>query len=111
MFSHEDVPEMIPRDISLALYRIIQESFNNIAKHAGAKSAHVLVNCSDNAVHLSIRDSGIGFDPVLVQNKQGLGLVSMQERVKLVQGSISVDSVPGEGTVIDVRVPLEGRQP
>jgi signal transduction histidine kinase len=102
-FRHEDVPETIPRDVSLALYRIVQEGLSNIAKHSRAESAHILVDCSDCAINLSIRDAGIGFDPRQVQNESGLGLISMRERVNLVRGQFSVNSVPDEGTVIVVR--------
>jgi len=105
-FRHEAVPEQLSKNIALALYRIIQESLRNIARHSQAKSANILVSCSGNLLQLSIADSGVGFDPLLL-NKVGLGLVSMTERVKLVRGTIAVDSVPGEGTVINVQVPLE----
>jgi signal transduction histidine kinase len=106
-FRHEAVPEKLPKDITLALFRVIQESLRNIARHSQAKSVYILVNCSENTINLSISDSGVGFDPLLMQNKVGLGLVSMRERVKLIGGTISVDSEPGEGTVINVCVPLD----
>jgi len=110
-FRHEAVPEQLPKNIALAFYRIIQESLRNIARHSQAESAHILVNCTDKILQLSIADSGVGLDPLLLQNKAGLGLISMAERVKLVQGTITVDSVPGEGTVINVQVPIEVNAP
>jgi signal transduction histidine kinase len=106
-FRHEAVPGKLPKDITLALFRVIQESLRNIARHSQAKSVYILVNCSGNSINLSISDSGVGFDPQREQNKAGLGLVSMRERVKLIGGTISVDSEPGEGTVINVCVPLD----
>jgi PAS domain S-box-containing protein len=106
-FRHEDVPEDIPKNISFTLYRIIQEGLRNIARHSQASSAYIFIHCSDKIIHLSIGDMGIGYEQEQVKNKVGLGLVSMEERVKLVRGVITIDSVPGEGTVIDVQVPLE----
>ena len=106
-FRHEAVPEKLPKDISLALFRVIQESLRNITRHSQAKNVYIFVSNSDNTINLSISDSGVGFDQQLVQNKAGLGLVSMRERVHLVGGTISFDSEPGEGTVINVSVPLD----
>jgi len=110
-FRHEAIPEQLPKEIALVLYRIIQESLRNIARHSQAESALILINCTDTILQLSIADAGVGFDPQQAQYRAGLGLVSMAERVKLARGSISVDSVPGEGTVINVQVPLEVNSP
>jgi PAS domain S-box-containing protein len=109
-FIHESVPETISRDISLALYRIIQAGLRNIITHAQVNTAHILLKGSDRAIEISIRDTGIGFDTSRVSDKPGLGIASMKERTKLVQGAISIDSELGEGTVIKVRVPLDGRE-
>lgn len=104
-FLPKNVPIMLPRDISLCLYRITQESLRNVAKHAQARSATVSLNGVGDALLLSIQDSGVGFDPSKIKDK-GLGLASMEERVRLVQGSLSIRSQPGQGTTIEVWAPL-----
>ncbi len=100
------LPPRIPRDIALCIYRIIQEGLRNIAKHAQATEAHVSLIGKNDALHLSIKDTGIGFDPLQAKKKTSLGLASMEERVRLIQGKISIESQPGQGTVIQVKAPL-----
>ena len=102
------VPARVPRDIALCIYRIIQEGLRNIAKHAQATEAHVSLIGKDDALHLSIKDTGIGFDPLQAKKKTSLGLASMEERVRLIQGDFSIQSQPGQGTEIKVRAPLSG---
>ena len=102
------VPPRVPRDIALCIYRIIQEGLRNIAKHAQATEAHVSLIGKDDALHLSIKDTGIGFDPLQAKKKTSLGLASMEERVRLIQGDFSIQSQPGQGTEIKVRAPLSG---
>ncbi len=97
-------------DVSLCLYRLIQEGLRNIAKHSQAREARINLSTKEDSIFLSIQDSGVGFVPVKVRGKQGLGLASMDERVKLIQGSLSVRSQPGKGTLIEVRAPLAGTQ-
>ena len=107
-FTADGLPRL-PKDVSLCLYRVTQEGLRNIAKHAQTKEARVILASNDGNVFLSIRDTGIGFDPVQVQRRPSLGLASMEERVRLIQGSLSVHSEPGQGTVIEVRAPLAGK--
>jgi len=102
------LPPRIPRDIALCIYRIIQEGLRNIAKHAQATEAHVSLIGKNDALHLSIKDTGIGFDPLQAKKKTSLGLASMEERVRLIQGDFSIQSKQGQGTVIRVRAPLSG---
>ncbi len=97
----------VPKDIALCLYRIIQEGLKNIAKHSQARSAEIVLSADDDGISLTVRDGGVGFDPLEVRNKPGLGLSSMRERVHLVQGDFSIRSEPGRGTVIHVRIPLK----
>jgi len=104
--NHENVPAVIPKDISLSLYRIIQESLSNISKHACAEHVAVSLKRADHDLLLSVQDDGIGFDPVEVRGKSGLGLSSIRERVRLIQGKISIESQLEKGTMITVRVPL-----
>ena len=106
LFNHEGLPPAIPRDIALALYRVTQEGLRNIARHSGATSAFVELKGLPDAINLTVADTGCGFDPRHGRQKPGLGLASMKERIELVNGSITIDSTPGEGTLIDVKVPL-----
>ncbi len=108
-FTPENLLEDLTNDLSLCLYRITQESLRNIAKHAQAKEAHVTLDANNGSVILSIRDSGVGFDLAQARRKPGLGLASMEERVRLIHGSLSVQSEPAQGTTIEVRAPLARR--
>ena len=105
-FSDRDVQGPIPEDIALCLYRIVQEALANVVKHSGARDAWVELVGSPTAIHLRISDPGRGFNPNSVKGSEGLGLVSMQERVHLVRGEIAIDSQPARGTRINVRVLL-----
>jgi PAS domain S-box-containing protein len=85
-FSEQNIPERLPQDVSLALYRIVQEGLNNIAKHACARRVTVSLVESEEGLRLSIEDDGIGFDAAEVRKMPGLGLSSIRERVLLVHG-------------------------
>jgi PAS domain S-box-containing protein len=104
-FTHTGVPKTIPEDTALCLYRIVQEALRNTIKHSIARHAGVELHGRSAAITLSIVDDGTGFDPGLADGN-GLGLVSMRERLHLVQGTITIDSRPSGGTRIDVRVPV-----
>jgi anti-sigma regulatory factor (Ser/Thr protein kinase) len=104
-----NVPEDLPADIALCLYRVLQESLQNIRKHAQTKKAEVRLVRIENEIVLAVEDSGNGFELKDTRRKGGLGLVSMGERVRTVRGSVSISSRPGQGTLIEVRVPLERR--
>ncbi len=110
-FTYEEIPDRIPQDVSLALYRIFQAGLRNSVVHSQAKTAYIVLKGSNGTIELSIADTGIGFDPSEVRDKAGLGIASMRERSKLVHGEFSIDSAPGEGTLITVTVPLDGRGP
>ncbi|HEY1207071.1 MAG: chemotaxis protein CheB [Bryobacteraceae bacterium] len=105
-FTHRRVPASIPFDVSLCLYRVAQECLHNVAKHSGAKEATLALRGEKGGLLLSVTDKGGGFDPELVADQSGLGIVGIRERVRLVGGSVSIHSRPGHGAVIDVRVPL-----
>jgi signal transduction histidine kinase len=104
-FSHMDVRQVIPQEISLCLFRILQEALSNAAKYSGVKHFQVKLECQLSELRLRISDAGIGFDSHAA-TQAGLGLLSMRERVRLVNGIISIDSKPRGGTRIQVRVPL-----
>jgi len=105
-----DLPDNLSRDTSLCLYRVIQESLANVVRHSGAKHASVDLRMVDGTVALTIADDGGGFDPA-VAGGQGMGIVSMRERLRLVNGAISIQSVPDGGTEVRARVPAEAGRP
>jgi PAS domain S-box-containing protein len=101
-----DVQSTLPREIGLCLFRVLQEALHNAAKHSGVTRIEVELSENSGEIHLTIRDLGKGFDLEAVKQGKGLGLTSMRERVRLVNGTITIDSKPMGGTTIHVRVPL-----
>jgi PAS domain S-box-containing protein len=97
----------VPPEIGIPLFRVLQEAVNNAIKHSGEKSVEVRLWETVGKLHLVVRDSGTGFDVEAALRGKGLGLTSMQERTRLVNGAIAIDSKPKGGTTIHVRVPLE----
>jgi len=104
-FSSQEQKEPVPEEIALCLYRVTQESLRNVLKHSSAKSASVTLEAVDRRIHLCIRDNGVGFNPA-AKHKGGIGLLSMKELVRLVDGEFTLKSKPGRGTRIDVWAPL-----
>ena len=102
-----DVSSPLPFEIGLPLFRVLQEALHNAFKHSGVKRVEVQVVEQSNEVHLLVRDSGNGFDIEAARQGSGLGLTSMQERVRLVNGTIAFESKPMAGTTIHVRVPFK----
>jgi signal transduction histidine kinase len=109
-FSNEGVPSGIPAEISLSMVRVLQESLQNAVKHSGARNFEVRLSGTADEIALKVSDAGIGFDPQAEMNHRGLGLISMRERLSLVEGSFSVVSSPDQGTTIHARVPLVTRR-
>jgi PAS domain S-box-containing protein len=105
-FVHKGITEPIPRDVSLCLYRIVQESLRNVIKHSGAREVAVDLFSPGKSIELSISDAGSGFSPESVATKVGLGLVSMRERLRLVGGQLAIESKASQGTRIRASVPL-----
>jgi PAS domain S-box-containing protein len=105
-FTHENVPTTVPPDIALNLFRVLQEALANAAKHSGASRCDVSLRGTNDHLRLAVRDQGKGFDTEAAMATSGLGLVSMQERLKLVNGCVVIDSKPGVGTTIRATVPL-----
>jgi PAS domain S-box-containing protein len=104
-FVHHSIPEQIPEEVTLCLYRITQEALRNVVKHSGAAKAEVELSGYDDRIELCISDSGVGFSPESAKQSSGLGLISMQERLRLVGGQLSIQSEPSHGTRIRVRIP------
>jgi signal transduction histidine kinase len=99
-----DVRSTLPQEIGLCLFRVLQEALHNAAKHSGVKRIEVQLHEESDEIHLTIRDLGKGFDIETARQGRGLGLTSMQERIRLVNGTISIESKPMSGTTIHVRV-------
>jgi PAS domain S-box-containing protein len=105
----EEMADALPRGIASCLYRVAQESLANIMKHARAARVELELTCDGQEVRLEIHDSGVGFDLKDIQARHpGLGLVSMRERVRSVQGRFDIRSALGRGTHITVQIPLVG---
>jgi len=99
------LPERIPDEVALCLYRITHESLWNIRNHAKATEVRVALRGEGGEIVLTVEDDGCGFVRNAVRGKGGLGLVSMEERVRLVGGRFSITSIPAEGTRVEARVP------
>ncbi|HEX2331147.1 MAG TPA: PAS domain S-box protein [Candidatus Angelobacter sp.] len=103
---NNEVSSAVPPDIGLCLFRVLQEGIHNALKHSGVKHVAVHIEESGNEICLCIRDSGRGFDVEAARRGNGLGLASMEERVRLVHGKFAIESKPMGGTAISVHVPL-----
>jgi PAS domain S-box-containing protein len=107
-FHSENIPKDLPEDASLCLFRVLQEAIQNAIKHSGSRHFEVSLSGGLSEVELTVRDFGIGFDPQEAMKGSGLGLTTIRERLKLVNGNLSIDSQPQHGTTIQARVPLTG---
>jgi PAS domain S-box-containing protein len=105
-FHADNIPQKLPEEISLCLFRILQEALENARKHSGMGYFQVWLRCHASEIELVVRDLGRGFEPKEAINGDGLGLSSMKERLKLVNGQLSIQSEPGRGTAISARVPF-----
>jgi signal transduction histidine kinase len=101
-----DVSSVLPSEVGVCLFRVLQESLHNAAKHSSVKRIEVQLREVPNEIHLIVTDLGSGFDVEAALQGQGLGLTSMQERVRLLNGSIEIQSRPMGGTTIHIKVPL-----
>jgi signal transduction histidine kinase len=104
----DPLPAVVEPDAALCLFRVAQEALNNVARHAGVREASVTLRPADGGLLLAVSDGGAGFDPENPGKGMRLGLASMRERVRLVRGTLDVDSAPGRGTTIVAWVPTEG---
>jgi PAS domain S-box-containing protein len=106
-FAGNDIPRTVPQEVSLCLFRILQEALQNAVKHSGVREFKVELRGAPDQIQLTVSDGGVGFEPKEAILRQGLGLISMQERLHLVKGAFSIESQPGRGTTIRARVPLK----
>ena len=104
-FSHEDLPEQLPEETSLGLFRVMQEALMNAVKHSGVREIDVALHGNGAALYLKVTDRGVGFTVEDAGLYRGLGLVSMRERLSLLGGELFVKSQPGRGTTVSARVP------
>ena len=104
-FSDENVPYPIAKDVSLCLFRVAQEALHNALKHSGARNFAVSLRGTPRQVQLEVRDWGVGFNKD-AKLSEGLGLVSMQERIHLVNGTFRIESQSNQGTAIIATVQL-----
>jgi signal transduction histidine kinase len=95
------------QNLSVNVYRIVQELVNNAIKHAGARQLLVQLTKSENLLLVDVEDDGRGFDTELLRISEGIGWKNMTGRVKYLNGKMDVQSVPGEGTSIHLEIPLE----
>jgi signal transduction histidine kinase len=110
----ENVPQDLEPDLSVACFRIVQESITNILRHAKATTIHVALRRMDQHLDLRIKDDGIGMSsrgtPATPVGRSTLGLLGMQERAKALGGRITIQSLPNQGTEVHVRIPLQPRE-
>jgi signal transduction histidine kinase len=104
-FTDKDVPGSLPSDVSLGLFRVAQEALHNAMKYSGATEFRVELYRTAEEIQLVVTDRGAGFDIAEARRKGGLGLVSMQERIKLIHGKLTIESAPGMGAKVIAAVP------
>jgi PAS domain S-box-containing protein len=105
-FNHSNVPSMIPPEVALCLFRVLQQALHNAVRHSGVRSFRVDLRGASDEIELTVSDLGVGFDPKVAIHGKGLGLISMRERLHLVRGEISIDSKLNCGTTVHVKVPV-----
>ena len=108
-FSHADIPDSLTREVSLSFFRVVQEALHNAAKYSGVKQFEVKLQGKSDGLELQIVDRGMGFDVEDSKNMEGLGLISMRERILMLSGKISIESKPNAGTMIRAYVPLTAK--
>jgi PAS domain S-box-containing protein len=106
-FSHSAVPSTVPKEVSLCLFRVLQEALQNAMKYSGVTLFHVNLCGTSDGVELTVSDAGKGFVEHVGFSGEGLGLISMRERLQMVHGALEIKTQPGEGTTISARVPLQ----
>ena len=104
---------LLPSDAELQVVRIAQESLANVRKHARAKAVAVTLEGGDGELRLEVRDDGRGFDPAAAGSSipPRFGLATMRERAQAIGGRLAIDSSPGGGTCVTLRVPLRRQEP
>ena len=99
-----DAAGRLDTEVETTVYRLVQEALTNVVKHARAESVAVEVTERDEVVEIVVTDDGVGFDRA--QRASGFGLIGMRERLAVVRGSLAMDTTPGRGTTVRVRIPV-----
>jgi signal transduction histidine kinase len=102
-----EIPQKLPQDTALCLFRIAQEALRNVVRHAGASAVEVSLAPMEGGLQLAVSDNGAGFDRARDAGRQSLGHASMRERVHLLGGEVDIESTPGHGTSVIAWVPLQ----
>lgn len=105
-FTAELGEERIPFQISICLYRVAVEALRNVARHSGATKAAISLTRFNGVLELRVSDSGSGFDVDTFKQGRGVGLISVEERLRVLEGNCEIHSAPGRGTTLVARVPL-----
>jgi PAS domain S-box-containing protein len=105
-FRSHGIPSLVLPDVSICLFRVLQEALHNGVMHSGVQRFSVQLWCESDEIHLRVSDSGVGFDLRAARTGRELGLIRIEQRVKLVEGTFSIDSQPEKGTTVHVSVPL-----
>lgn len=105
-FTHADVPAGVSADVAMSMFRVLQEAVSNVVKHGGATRCVVRLTGSASELTLEVSDDGRGFDVEAAYSVEGMGLISMRERLKLVDGDVVIESAIGRGTTVRAMVPL-----
>jgi signal transduction histidine kinase len=108
-FDSHGIPKELPQELSVCLFRVLQEALQNATKHSGSQQFEVSLIGALNEIHLTVRDLGMGFDLEEAMRGRGLGLISMKERLKLVGGELSIQSQPQLGTTVQAHVNFGSR--
>jgi signal transduction histidine kinase/ABC-type uncharacterized transport system substrate-binding protein len=109
-FAHENISRGINPDVALCVFRIVQEALRNVKKHSGANRAEVCLRAEDDQLYLSVSDAGVGFDNKQRSTHPGLGIRSMEERLRLLGGRIDIVSQNNQGTTLNVLLPCKEMQ-
>ena len=105
-FRSDDVPGNLPDEVSLCLFRVLQEALHNAVRHSQVHHFKVELRRTDDVLYLTVRDAGVGFDVHRASRGAGLGLISMRERMKLIGGDLRIDSHAKQGTTVTARAPV-----
>jgi len=105
-FTHKGEDDKLPESVKTALFRILQESLTNVARHSGAKSVEVSFVRDADSCSLSITDNGKGFDKEKAADKRTLGILGMKERTSMIGGTYEIASASGKGTTVTVKIPF-----
>lgn len=110
-FHSEEIPKSLPEEMSLCLFRVLQEALQNAVKHSGSKDYKVTITSVSDEIQLIVADDGYGFNMEEALKTPGLGITSMKERLKIVNGELQIDSQTNHGTVVCARVPFRRHVP